>query len=351
MRSRLPVPRLNRNILEVEPARRAGFFPLASNFGARPIAGLVFAAACWGLGTVVSKQAVAEVAPLTLLPIQLACSVLLLLLITRVRREPLPSGREGRLLGRLGLLNPGLAYALSLVGLTQITASLAVLLWAGEPILILLLAALVLGDRIGLSILVASVAAVAGLTLVVLDPGASGSALGVGLTIAGVAVCAIYTVATRRWLLGTAATFGVVLAQQLYALALALAVLVGLLIAGQPMLTERLSPGGALSAVVSGLLYYAFAYSFYISALRRVRASIAASSFYLIPVFGLAGAWVAGERLEPAQWVGAGIVVGAVAWITVRAAGASDTRAIPHQPSSAASSTQIATAPRSAIRR
>ena len=37
----------------------------------RNVAFLVLAAACWGIGTVVSKQAVAEIAPLTLLPIQL----------------------------------------------------------------------------------------------------------------------------------------------------------------------------------------------------------------------------------------------------------------------------------------
>ena len=311
----------------------------------------MLAAACWGTGTVVSKQAVAEVAPLTLLPIQLASSVVVLALVALVRHEPLPSGREGRLLGRLGLLNPGVAYALSLIGLTQITASLSVLLWAGEPILILVLAAVVLGDRMGPPIVVPSLAAAGGLVLVVLDPGASGSWIGVGLTVAGVGVCAVYTVLTRRWLLGSDATFGVVLAQQLYAFALAVTVLIGLLVAGQPMLPERMSAGAIASAVVSGLLYYAFAYSFYISALRRVRASVAAASFYLIPVFGLAGAWVTGERLEPVQWIGAAIVVAAVAAITIRGARADAGVAAVAQPSSAASSAQIATAPSSAIRR
>ena len=332
------MPRLNK----VEPDRRP-----ALGAGLQ----LVLAAACWGIGTVVSKQAVAEVAPLTLLPIQLAASVLFLLVITRLRGEPMPAGREGRFLGRLGLLNPGLAYALSLLGLTGITASLAVLLWAGEPILILLLAAAVLGDRIGPSIVLASIAAVGGLILVVLDPSAAGSTVGIGLTVAGVVVCAVYTVLTRRWLLGTDATFGVVLAQQLHALALSAVVFLGLLAAGQPMLPARITPVGLLSAVVSGLLYYAFAYSFYLAALRRVRASIAAASFYLIPVFGLAGAWVTGERLQPVQWLGAAIVIGAVAWITVRVGRTSAAPETQGQPSSAASSAQMAIAPSAEIRR
>jgi drug/metabolite transporter (DMT)-like permease len=286
----------------------------------RKVLWLILAAACWGIGTVISKQAVAEMPPLTLLPIQLATSVGFLLVLTRVRGERMPTGREGRLLGRLGLLNPGLAYALSLVGLTQISASLAVLLWASEPIFILGLAALVLGERVGLPIIASSAVAILGLVLVVFDPAASGSSVGIALTVAGVVVCAIYTVATRRWLLGSDSTFGVVLAQQVHALALAVGVVIALAATGQQMAPRTLTLGGLASAAASGLLYYAFAYSFYVTALRSVRASIAAASFYLIPVFGLAGGWLVGERLEPVQWLGGIVVIAAVAIITTRIA-------------------------------
>ena len=286
----------------------------------RNVLALILAAACWGIGTVVSKQAVAELAPQTLLALQLAVSVAVLLVVVRLRGERLPGGREGRLLGRLGLLNPGLAYALSLIGLTQITASLSVLLWATEPILILALAAVVLGDRVGWPMLAATVVAVLGLLLVVFDPAAGGSLFGVGMTVAGVVACAVYTVATRRWLLGSDSTFGVVLAQQLYALGFASVVVAAMTVAGQQMLPARLTAAGLASAVVSGLLYYALAYSFYLTALRAVRASVAAASFYLIPVFGLAGGLLVGERLQPLQWLGAIVVVLAVAMITIRVA-------------------------------
>jgi probable blue pigment (indigoidine) exporter len=325
------------------PAHRAGLSP-----GRRHLVALVAAAACWGLGTVASKQAVAEIAPLTLLPIQLAASVVFLLVLTRARGIPLPAGREGRLLGRLGLLNPGLAYALSLIGLAEITASLSVLLWATEPLFILALAAVVLGERIGVAILAPSAVSIAGLALVVLDPAAGGSTLGISLTVAGVVVCAIYTVATRKLLLGSDSTFGVVLAQQLYALGFAALVVVSLAATGREMLPAGVSGAGLASAVTSGLLYYAFAYSFYISALRHVSASIAAASFYLIPVFGVAGGWLAGERLEPVQWVGAILVVLSVAAITIRVARPADERA--DQPSSADASAQIALSPSDASR-
>jgi probable blue pigment (indigoidine) exporter len=346
------VRRLNHISHDPEPAPSAGFRPFRDGPRRwRNVAQLILAAACWGTGTVVSKQAIAELPPLTLLPMQLAASVAVLLVVTRLRGERMAGGREGRLLGRLGLLNPGLAYALSLIGLTEITASLSVLVWASEPILILVLAAMVLGDRIGPAIVAPSIAAVAGLMLVVFDPGAAGTAFGVALTIAGVVACAVYTVATRRWLLGADSTFGVVLAQQAHALALSVVVLVGLALAGRAVLPGPLTNAGVLSAVASGLLYYALAYSFYLSALRNVRASIAAASFYLIPVFGLAGGWLVGERLQPLQWIGAVVVVASVAIITVRAARPAAEPDERGQPSSAAASTQMATAPSSSIRR
>jgi drug/metabolite transporter (DMT)-like permease len=314
----------------------------------RNVAFLVLAAACWGTGTVVSKQAVAEIAPLTLLPIQLATSVVFLLVLTRARGIALPSGREGRLLGRLGLLNPGLAYALSLIGLAEITASTSVLLWASEPLFILALAAVVLGERVGVAILAPSAMAIVGLALVVLDPAAGGSVTGIVLTVAGVVVCAVYTVATRKWLLGSDSTFGVVLAQQVYALAFASVVVVALAASGRQMLPAQVSAAGLASAAASGLLYYAFAYSFYLSALRHVRASIAAASFYLIPVFGVAGGWLAGERLEPLQWLGAILVVISVAAITIRAARPADEQL--DQPASADASAQMALNPSEASR-
>jgi drug/metabolite transporter (DMT)-like permease len=47
--------------------------------------------------------------------------------------------------------------------------------------------------------------------------------------------------------------------------------------------------------------------------LRRVPASLASVSFYLIPIIGLAAsALILGERLEPRQWLGAVVVLGAV---------------------------------------
>jgi drug/metabolite transporter (DMT)-like permease len=316
---------------------------------------LVTAAACWGIGTVVSKQAVAELPPLTLLAVQLATSVAFLALLARARGSAPTASPDRRLLSRLGLLNPGLAYALSLAGLTQISASLSVLLWASEPILILALAAVVLGERLGLAVIGSAVFAVLGLLLVVFDPAASGSVLGVGLTVAGVVACAIYSVAVRWSLPGaTDSTLEVVRGQQLYAFGMSLVLLVGVALAGQAVVPASLTTLGAISAIGSGLLYYSFAYLCYLSALRHMPVSVAAASFFLIPIFGVTGGLLAGERLALIQWLGAIVVVVAVAVITTRPRREPSAPAFgspTSQPSSAADSAQIAIVPSAASRR
>ena len=194
----------------------------AGSIDRRDLAALVGAAICWGLGTVVSKAALAEIAPVTLLAIQLASSLGVLTLLMRWRGIPL-RGDGPALLGRLGLLNPGAAYALGLLGLVSITASVSVLLWALEPIMIMFLAAVALRERITPTLVALSVAALIGIALVVYDSASIGAqAVGVLLALAGVACCAAYTVITRRYIPDARETGQVVLAQQTYAFALAL---------------------------------------------------------------------------------------------------------------------------------
>lgn len=294
----------------------------------RALVALTLAAASWGAATAISKRAVAEIPPLTLLAIQLAASLVLLAVLSGRRRDPAEAGDGGgsRILGRLGILNPGLAYALSLLGLVHISASLSVMLWALEPLLILLLAGLALGEQIGARLVALSVVAVAGMVLVIQEPGADGRWLGVALTVAGVACCAVYTVVARRWIATTdptaGSTAGVVAAQQAWALGAALVAVVGVGLLGGTVRPDQVTPEGWLSAVASGCLYYGIAYWLYLSGLREVPASVAAVSFYLIPVFGVAASFVLlGERLDGRQWLGVAIVLVAVAAIMLGTAG------------------------------
>lgn len=272
---------------------------------------LTLAAASWGVGTVISKRALDEIPPLTLLAIQLTVSVGVLALL--MRRRGMSLRGSPALLGRLGVLNPGVAYALSLLGLASISASLSVLLWASEPLMILALSTWILRERVTPAIVLLSLVAVAGMLLVIYDPASGGQWLGVAVTLAGVGCCAVYTVLARRRLGSAESTAQVVVAQQVHALAVVAAVLGGVALLGGTVRPTNLSAVGLLSAMASGVLYYAGAYWLYLTALRSVPASLAAASFYLIPIFGVAaGFLLLGERLADRQLVGAVIALAAV---------------------------------------
>lgn len=290
---------------------------------------LVAAAACWGLGTVASKQVVDDVAPLTLLPLQLSASCVLLLAVVLVRRERFSWSRPMRRLAALGVLNPGAAYALGLVGLTTITASMYVLLWATEPVVILLLAALVLREHLPPALVAGICIAVSGVLLVVYQPGAAGDPVGIILTLVSVGFCAAYTVLTRRLLLDDS-SLSVVLAQQTAALVFAVLLASVVALAGGPGwdLTGH-DAGDWAGVATSGVLYYGLGFAFFVTGLRHVPASYAGAFLPLIPVFGLAAGFLVGERLQARQWVGAVVIVAATVAITVRQHASEETSNVP----------------------
>ncbi len=284
-----------------------------------PFALLTLAAACWGFGTVVSKQALDQFEPVPLLIVQLSVSVLAVALfhwwhLRRLTEQP--SQRPSIRAAALGVLNPGIAYALGLAGLATITASTAVVLWASEPALIALLAVVILRERLTALLSVALVIALSGMVLVVYSGDLAGNGVGVALTFGAVLACAIYTVLARVLVVDTSAV-RVTLYQQLAALAFAFVFAGAVLVAidGSWIGLGEVTASGWVIAVVSGVLYYGLAFAFYLTALQRVPASVAGLFLTLVPVFGLSGAIITGESLEPHQWVGAALVVGSVALV------------------------------------
>ena len=150
------------------------------------------------------------------------------------------------------------------------------------------------------------------------QPGATGDAVGITLTLVSIGFCALYTVLTRRLMLDDS-SLNVVLAQQAAALvfAVVLATVVELA-GGTGWDLAGLGAGAWLGAAVSGVLYYGLGFCFFVTGLRHVPASYAGAFLPLIPVFGVAAGYLVGERLEPRQWLGALVIVAATAAIAVR---------------------------------
>lgn len=269
---------------------------------------LTFSCALWGGATVISKALLASVPPITFLFIQLVPSVCLLWLLVLATRQSIP--RNLLPLAMLGLLNPGFSYTLSMLGLTKTTASVATLLWAAEPALIVLTAGLLRQETVTVGFLAATAAAICGVTLVsgltfgdgLASPDAAGSALILG----GVFFCALYTVLSRR-IAPDVEPLPAVAVQQSAGLLWVLAIIPFEL---QGSDSTTLSARELLGGALSGIMYYAAAFWCYFTALRTVPATTASIYINLTPVFGIAAAYAfLGERLTGIQWLGACIVL------------------------------------------
>ena len=88
------------------------------------VAAAILASFCWGSATVMSKHALDDVSPVSLLALQLAASTVFLWLVILILRIKVPRLMLLAPIAVLGLLEPGLAYLLGLIGLTDIGACL-----------------------------------------------------------------------------------------------------------------------------------------------------------------------------------------------------------------------------------
>lgn len=281
---------------------------------------MIGSAACWGLGTVVSKALLSMLPPLTVLVIQLASSIVFLwaTALSSWQLQQLRQTKPKLLLrhGLPGLLEPGASYLLGLVGLTLTTASNSTLISSVEPVFILGLSWVLLKERIHPILLGLAAIAVVGVLLTIgVDLQLRDQfAIGDLLVAAGTGCAALYVVLSQ------------VGARDLPAVSLAAIQqsigLTGVTIVWMSLGQANLSQLATLPLTVwgltiaSGIVQYALAFWFYLQALNTVPASIAAQFLSLTPVFGVAGAYLfLDERLTPLQGLGMAIVIAAVAGI------------------------------------
>jgi drug/metabolite transporter (DMT)-like permease len=289
-----------------------------------PSLSLVIACFFWAAGTVISKLLLGSVPPVLFLIIQLAPSAAILWTAAMLKGARLPGGRTLFIVVLLGWLNPGLSYMLSMIGLVHATASVATLMWAAEPALIVLLARLFLREEFGVMSIGLTITAALGVYFAsgVASAGVSldGQVHGAALILAGVLCCAIYTVASRR-IAGEFDAMAIIAIQQTAGLAWALCIW-PLELQGSPLSQlAGLAASEIVGGLLSGLMYYALAFWFYLNGLKSMTASRTGSFFNLIPVFGIGLAYAfLGERLSPPQWLGAAAILVSVLCLQMLAA-------------------------------
>ena len=285
------------------------------------LASAFWAAFCWGTATVMSKGALREFAPVTLLCIQLTSSVIFLWAIVLWRKQPKVGRNNIMKFAWLGLLEPGLAYFLGLWGLEKTEASIATLIQSSEAMMIIVVSVLILRERPTRRMILLSLFSFSGLVLAVCSsnvPVTLGYFAGNLLIFLGTLVAAFYAVLVSR-AANHGDAFYIIAWQQTVALIFALS-LMGIQAAGTNALRlpEQLDYSLLALAVCSGIVQYAFAFVFNITALRTLSANIAGSFLSLVPLFGMVGGYLfLNEVPTIIQLIGVGITLISVVSISL----------------------------------
>jgi len=285
------------------------------------VAAAILASFCWGSATVMSKHALGEVSPVTLLALQLSASTVFLWLIVLFLRIKVPHPMVLAPIAVLGLLEPGLAYLLGLIGLTDVGAGAATLIQASEAILIVIVSALLFRQIPSVMFLSLSIIAFTGIIIALglwNMSNEQNGVFGVMLVFLATTSAAIYVVLSGR-IASSQHPIVAVSAQQSVAL---LAVLLILPVEVFGIGTKVSLPQSSETwfvVISSGIIQYGIAFSLYMYALSRISANLAGSFLNLIPVFGLSIAFVTlGETLSLIQLAGAAITIVALTLINLK---------------------------------
>lgn len=277
------------------------------------VLGLVALVVIWGLSIPLTKLALAETGPLTLTALRYGVAVVCFVGVLAGRRAP-PAGALMRMAG-LGALGIGIGQVAQTLGVQRANASVATIISALIPLLVVVFAVLRLRQRIlpvhvlGLLMAILGVAMVAGV--------GSGGVPGVGLTgEALVLVSAIAIALSYVMLAELTAAHGTAVVSAWSSLA-------GAVILLPPAAWELAAtprwPGPVGIAVVAylGALVSAAGLWIWLYVLRVVPARIAAGAQYFQPLVGVgASALLFGDSLGTPFVIGTALVLGGVIMTT-----------------------------------
>jgi drug/metabolite transporter (DMT)-like permease len=278
----------------------------------KPIAfsALVVAAAMWGSAATFIKFALDTWGPLTLLVAQLLSANIVLWVALLVRGYRRPPHAWKVLL--LGVLEPGLCYALITIGLLYTTAANAAILSATESFFVVVLAAIFLRERLTRRSVAGLCVALAGVLALESTGGISGVHVGDALVLGGLLSAGFYVVVARTiadsfdTLTMTAHQFGA-------SLVLALPFAAARWLGGAEQIVEPRPLSSWAAALGVGIVGYGGSFLLYNFAIAHVQAGLSSMMLNLMPVFGLLAAIVfLHETVHPMGVVGAALVIASI---------------------------------------
>ena len=276
----------------------------AISAGVGPLLALVLASVLWGTADVAGKIALAAIPPATLAALRFGVA---LAIFWPLARRCGGSRPPSRVVAPLGLLGVGLTFLLQNLGLARTSAFNASVLQGAVPVLTLVLAAALLGERLGLRRLAAIGTALAGVAVVTFPGGGGGRAPGLGdlLVLASSACFAAFIILGRRAfpVYGTLPVLAGMAAWGTAALVPAAAVE---LWSTRPTAVDA---GAVAMVIYLGAGCSALTYALWGYALRHIEAGRAATFDALIPVVGILAAVVVLREAPLANHVAGGALV------------------------------------------
>lgn len=267
------------------------------------------APAIWGSTYIVATELLPEASPLAVAAIRALPAGLLLLLIVR----QLPTGIWLLRSFILGALNFSIFWALLFVAAYRLPGGIAATVGAVQPLIVIFVAAAVLGARIRPLAIAAAAAGVAGVALLVLRSEAALDPMGVAAALAGAFSMAFGTVLTRKWRPPVSAlTFT---AWQLSA--------GGLLLLPVAWATGPAMPAFTTANGIGSLylvIFTALTYVLWFRGVAKLDTTAVSSLGFLSPLTAILLGWaVLGQALSWLQLVGAVVVVVSI-WLSQRSA-------------------------------
>ncbi|SEM26534.1 probable blue pigment (indigoidine) exporter [Nonomuraea pusilla] len=275
---------------------------LRNRFGVVAVTAL--APAVWGTTYLVTTELLPPGRPLLAAVARALPAGLLLVAITRT----LPSGSWWWRAAVLGALNIGVFFALLFVGAYRLPGGVAATVGAVQPLLVAVLSAGLLGERLTARTAVAAAAGMGGVALLVLRADARLDALGVAAALGGAVVMAAGVVLSKRWT--SPAPLLATTGWQLVA--------GGLLLLPVAFAVEGPPPAHLTAANLAGYAYLtlvgaALAYTLWFRGIRALTPTKVTFLGLLSPVVATALGWlVLGQSLGAWQGLGAAVVLAAL---------------------------------------
>jgi drug/metabolite transporter (DMT)-like permease len=276
-------------------------------------------ASCWGIGVTLTKITLTEIAPTTLLVIQLCASVIFLATACYIQNCQLPFNWSCLKQGKAGIFEPALAYMVGIFGVKMTTVSNATLIGSSEVILTIIFAAIFLREKLTATKMLLAGISFSGVALLMLRDaeGASQSSLVGDLLVLLGTIFAVFYVLLSKKQVAAMNPLHLTASQQLVGLIVTVVgfSILSLINPNYEVNAANISGQFWLLAVGSGIMQYGLAFLLYLVALQDVPVSHAAFYVALIPVFGVVSAIVLiGEQPSILQWLGAVLVIGSSYW-------------------------------------